>query len=144
MRTAMSRTARPVEVHLRVKARGKNLESESDILILDTKVARDSRRKGELPAASGCVLAIECKYFLAGLPRDEALQYMGVRTAYPSMPSLFVANIFSPKANQCLSNQKWPYEFGVMPDTRFQRHVRSHIREALKRFLIKFDYDHRI
>jgi len=138
-------TARPVQEHLRVKARGRSLESESDILILDTKAARDSRRKGELPTASGCVLTIECKYFATGLLRDEALHYMGVRSGFPpSMPSLFVANTFSPKANQCLSALKSPYEFEVMPDTRFQGHMRSHIREALKRFVIKFDYGYRI
>lgn len=137
--------ARPIEVHVRVKVRGKSLDSESDILILDTRAARDSREKRELPRSAGCVLTIECKYFLVSLPRDEAIHYVGVRASFPAtMLSLFVTNSFSPKANQCLSGSKWPYEFCVMPETRFQTHIRSHIREALKRFIVKFDYEHRI
>ncbi len=136
--------ARPIEVHLRVKVRHKNFDSESDVLLIDTRAARDSRDKQELPRPSGCVLSIECKYYLLGVSRDEALKYIGVRHNFPpSMASLFVTNSFSPKANQCLSNTKGLlFEFGVMPQTRFQTYVRAHIRQEFKTFVNNFDLGH--
>ncbi|MFI5914596.1 hypothetical protein [Dactylosporangium sp. NPDC051541] len=110
-------------------------------MIVDTKVARDCRDKGQLPKANGCVLTVECKYYLAALPRDEALNYLGVRSGFPAtMASLFVCNLFSPRANQVLSGSRQPYEFGVLPGTRFQQYTRAHIREAMRRHVIAFDF----
>ncbi|MDI6104825.1 hypothetical protein QLQ12_40180 [Actinoplanes sp. NEAU-A12] len=137
--------ARPVEVHLRVKVQGRVLACESDVLLIDMQAASDSRDKKKLPKPSGCVLTVEGKHYLGPLPRDEVMQYRGVRSEFPStMTSLFVANSFSVPANQCLSGLKQPYELGVMPRTRFQQHLRSQIREALRRHVIKFDFSHRM
>ena len=138
--------ARPVEVHLRVKVLGKAFESESDVLLIDRQAATDSRNKGELPKPAGCLLTIEGKFYTVPLPRDEAVQYLGVRSQFPpSMASLFAANnCFAAKANQCLSASKHPYEFGVMPDTRFQQYVRSQVRETLRRHVVKYDINHRM
>lgn len=138
--------ARPVEVHLRVKVQGKGLARESDILLIDSQAAIDSRTKGELPKPGGCLLTIEGKFYTVPLPLDEADQYLGVRAQFPaSMASLFAANdCFATKANQCLSALKHPYEFGVMPDTRFQQYVRSQMRETLRRHVVKYDVNHRM
>ncbi|MEU4161726.1 hypothetical protein [Actinoplanes sp. NPDC026670] len=136
--------ARPIEMHVRVKVQGKSFASESDILLLDTKTARESRDKRKLPAAVGCLLSIECKYYLVPLPRDEAIHYLGVRSNLSAkMQSLFVTNSFSAPANQCLGGEPWPYEFGVLPGTRFQQYVRAHIRQIVKRFIVTFDLSHR-
>ena len=135
-------TARPVEVHLRVKVQGKTIASESDVLLLDTKNARDCRAKQQLPKAAGCVLSIEGKYYLTALPADEAFHYLGVRSSFPpSLTSLFASNSFSPRANQCLSGSRLPYELGVLPNTRFQNYTRAHIRETLRRYVARFDFD---
>ncbi|WP_155374782.1 hypothetical protein [Catellatospora vulcania] len=138
--------ARPVEVHLRVKVQWKNFDGESDVLIIDTKAARDSRDKQQLPKPTGCVLTIEGKYYPLGVPRDEALKYVGMRRSFPSsMASLFVTNAFSPHANKCLSHAKGlPFEFGAVPGTRFQTYARAHIREAFKSWAADFDFGYRI
>jgi hypothetical protein len=130
-----------------VKVRSRTFESESDVLIIDTNAARESRRKQRLPSPANCILTVEGKYYLIPLPREEALQYLGVRSNFPStMASLFVTNSFSPKANQCLAQKAaaLPYEFGVMPATRFQAYVRAHIRAALRRHVLRFDFGHRM
>lgn len=138
--------ARPIEVHLRVKVQSKSFDAESDILLIDTKAARVCRDRAQLPKASSCVLTIEGKYYLLGVSRDEALKYVGVRAYFPrTMPSLFVSNSFSPLANKCLSQAAGPppFEFGVMPGTRFQSYVRAHIRDAFKAWVCRFDFGHR-
>ncbi|MEU5903772.1 hypothetical protein ABZ780_05290 [Micromonospora sp. NPDC047467] len=140
--------ARPIEVHLRVRVQvqAKKFDAESDILLVDTKAARVCRDKTQLPKASGCVLTIEGKYYPLGVPRDEALKYVGVRAYFPrTMASLFVTNSFSPSANKCLSQTAGhlPFEFGAMPGTRFQTYVRTYIRDALKKWVAGFDFDHR-
>lgn len=59
--------------------------------------------------------------------------------------TLFAANNrFAAKANQCLSASKHPYEFGVVPDPRFQQYVRSQVRETLRRHVVKYDISHRM
>lgn len=138
--------ARPIEVHLRVKVRSRNFDGESDVLLIDTKAARDSRDKQQLPSPRGCVLTIEGKYYPLGVPRDEALKYIGMRSSFPaSMASLFVTNSFSPHANKCLVHaQRLPFEFGAVPGTRFQTYVRAHIREVFKRWVGRFDFAHRV
>jgi hypothetical protein len=112
------------------------------VLLIDTKAARDSRDKQQLPRPSGCVLTIEGKYYLLGVPRDEALKYVGMRNSFPpSMASLFVTNTFSPHANKCLSHAKrLPFEFDAVPGTRFQTYVRAHIREVFKKWVATFDF----
>ncbi len=134
--------ARPIEVHLRVKVQSKNFDAESDVLLIDTKAARGSRDKQQLPKPAGCVMTIEGKYYPLGVPRDEALKYVGVRSSFPpSMASLFVTNTFSPHANKCLSHAKrLPFEFGTVPGTRFQTYVRGHIRESFKKWVADFDF----
>jgi hypothetical protein len=138
--------ARPIEVHLRVKVQWRNFDGESDVLLIDTKAARDSRDKRQLPKPSGCVLTIEGKYYPLGVPRDEALKYVGMRRSFPpSMASLFVTNTFSTHANKCLSHAKrLPFEFGAMPGTRFQTYVRAHIREVFKGWVAGFDFGHQV
>ncbi|MGW9192512.1 hypothetical protein [Micromonospora chersina] len=138
--------ARPIEVHLRVKVQWKNFDAESDVLLIDTKAARSSRDKQQLPKPSGCVLTVEGKYYPLGVPRDEALKYVGVRNSFPpSMASLFVTNAFSPHANKCLSHAgRLPFEFGVVPGTRFQTYVRAHIRQAFMKWVAGFDLGHRV
>lgn len=66
--------ARPVEVHLRVKVQWKNFDGESDVLLIDTKAARECRDKQQLPKPSGCVLTIEGKYYPLGVPRFRGAQ----------------------------------------------------------------------
>ncbi|WP_018721700.1 hypothetical protein [Salinispora fenicalii] len=138
--------ARPIEVHMRVKVRSKNFDGESDVLLIDTKAARNSRDTQQLPKPPGCVLTIEGKYYPLGVPRDEALKYIGMRNSFPqSMASLFVTNSFSTHANKCLIHaQRLPFEFGAVPGTRFQTYVRAHIREVLKRWVGRFDLAHRV
>ncbi|GIF48191.1 hypothetical protein DFJ67_3522 [Asanoa ferruginea] len=138
--------ARPIEVHLRVKVQWKNFDGESDVLLIDTNAARHSRDKRQLPKPSGCVLTIEGKYYPLGVPRDEALKYVGMRRSFPpSMASLFVTNSFSTHARKCLSHaNRLPFEFGAMPGTRFQTYVRAHIREAFKAWVAEYDFGHEV
>ena len=81
-----------------------------------------------------------------GVPRDEALKYVGMRRSFPpSMASLFVTNTFSTHANKCVSHAKrLPFEFGAMPGTRFQTYVRAHIREVFKGWVAGFDFGHQV
>ncbi|MFI5492386.1 hypothetical protein [Actinoplanes sp. NPDC051859] len=89
--------ARPLEVHIRVTVKGRTFECEFDVLVIDTHMAQDGRDKNKLPTASGCVFSIECKYYVSPLPKDEAVNYLGVRDQFPKMASLFITNSFSAK-----------------------------------------------
>ena len=129
-----------LEVHIGVLVQGRSgVEHECDVLVLEADEARICRQVRASPRTNRCVLAIECKYYLARLPLGVARNFAGLKVDLGPMRAIFAANANSNSVKKYLSYRKLTQEFGALPGSRETDYLRSHIREAFKAYVSRHD-----
>lgn len=131
----------PLEVHIGVKVEGNSgVEHECDVLILDAAEAQVCRQVGASPQTRRCLLAIECKFYTSNLPLHQARAFAGLKTDLGRTDTIFVANANSASAARFLNHKSnLTQEFDALPKSAQIEHLRSHIREAFKKHVLKYD-----
>jgi hypothetical protein len=129
-----------LEVHVGVLVQGNSgVEHECDVLVLESGEARVCRQVGASPSTRKCVLAIECKYYLANLPLGLARGFAGLKDDLGQTHATFAANANSNSVKRYLSHRKLTQEFGAVPGSREIEHLRTHVREAFKAYMSRHD-----
>jgi hypothetical protein len=129
-----------LEAHVGVLVQGSSgVEHECDVVVLEAGEARVCRQVRASPRARKCVLAIECKYYLANLPLGVARGFAGLKDDLGQTHAIFAANATSNSVKKYLSHRKLTQEFGAVPGARETEHLRSHIREAFKAYVSRHD-----
>lgn len=134
-------TAPPVEVHVGVKVQGNSgVEHECDVLVLDAAEAQVCRQIGASPHSRRSLLAIECKFYTSSLPLHQARGFAGLKTDLGQTDAIFVANTNSASAVKFLNHKRnLTQEFDALPASTQIAPLRSHIREAFKKHVLKYD-----
>jgi hypothetical protein len=129
-----------LEAHVGVLVQGNSgVEHECDVLVLEADEARVCRQVRASPRTRKCLLAIECKYYLANLPLGVARGFAGLKDDLGQTHTIFAANANSRSVKKYLSHRKLTQEFGAIPGSRETEHLRTHIREAFKAYVSRHD-----
>lgn len=129
-----------LEAHVGVLVQGNSgVEHECDVLILEADEARTCRQVRTSPRTRSCILAVECKYYLAHLPLGMARGFAGLKDDLGQTHAIFAANTTSNSVKKYLSHRKLTQEFGAIPGSSEVAHLRSHIREAFKAHVSRHD-----
>ncbi len=129
-----------LEAHIGVMVQGTSgVEHECDVVVLDSDEARVCRQASASPRSRRCIVAIECKYYLTPLPLGMARGFAGLKGDLGSTPVIFAANTTSNSAKRYLTHRGLTQEFQAIPGSREVEHLRSHIREAFKSSVSRFD-----
>jgi hypothetical protein len=129
-----------IEAHIGVLVKGASgVEHECDVLVLDALEANASRNSAVSPRASKCILAVECKYYLSRLPLGAARGFAGLKRDLAKPKLIFASNNTSNSVNKYLNHHSFTTEFSAVPGTREVDYLRSHIREAFKTHVSRYD-----
>jgi hypothetical protein len=129
-----------LEVHVGVLVQGNSgVEHECDVLVLEAEEARTCRQVRASPRTRACILAVECKYYLAHLPLSMARGFAGLKDDLGNTHAIFAANTTSNSVKKYLSHRKLTQEFDAIPGSREVEHLRTHIREAFKAHVNRYD-----
>jgi hypothetical protein len=139
-------TAPALEVHVGVYVQGSSgVQHECDVLVLDADEAALCRSERTSPRAAKCLLAIECKYYAAYVPLNQARGFAGLSMDMGNRDhSLFVANVGSGSVTKYLNRQKIARELHAVPGAPEIEGVQSLIREAFKAHVGRSDSNLRI
>lgn len=129
-----------LEAHIGVMVQGNSgVRHECDVLVLDSDEARTCRQIGASPRSRKCILAIECKYYLATLPLGVARGFSGLKNDLGQTRVIFSANTTSDKVKKYLAHHRLTQELQAVPGSAEIIHLRSHIREAFKAHVSRHD-----
>ena len=126
-------TSAPVlEAHIGVLVQGvSGVEHECDVVVLDADEARVCRQVRASPRSRRCLLAIECKYYLASLPLGLARGFAGLKDDLGRADVIFAANTGSNSVKKYLDHRRLTREFQAIPGSREVEHLRTHMGAAL-------------
>jgi hypothetical protein len=128
--------APPLEVHLGVRVQGTSgVLHECDVVVLTAAEADLSRVNAIAPRGNQCLLAIECKFYVAGLGIGLARNFEGLHADLRAKHEIFVANTDGASVVKYLSSRKRAYERNVAPSTPQATYLKGHVREAFKTYL---------
>lgn len=113
---------------------------ECDVLVLEAAEAQVCRQIGASPQSRRCLLAIECKFYTSNLPLHQARGFAGLKTDLGQTDAIFVANTNSASAAKFLNHKRnLTQEFDALPSSTQIEPLRTHIREAFKKHILKYD-----
>jgi hypothetical protein len=135
-----------LEAHVGVRVSGTSgVLHECDVLVLPAEEARISRANGVAPRGSRCLLAIECKYYVATrLDLGLARNFEGLQADLKSKGAIFVANLDSHSVRKYLGSRRREYEHNVSPGTYEADALRQTVRRAFRGYVSEFSPSTRV
>jgi hypothetical protein len=105
-----------LEVHMSVRVQGvSQVLHECDVAVIRADEAATCRLNSVHPRSSQVVLALECKFYTASIPLDEARGYVGLVADLQRGPRFFVVNTQSDSAERYLHRHSMRWEHQVYP-----------------------------
>lgn len=135
-----------LEVHVGVRVSGTSqVLHECDVLVLPAEEARISRANRAAPRGSRCLLAIECKYYVATrLDLGLARNFEGLHADLRSKATIFVANLDSQSVRKYLGSRRREYEHNVSPGTYEANALRQTVRKTFRAYVSEFSPSTRV
>lgn len=126
-----------LEAHVGVRVLGNSgVLHECDVLVLPATEAITSRRQRIAPRGSRCLIAIECKYYVATtLELGLARNFEGLHADLKAKCSIFVANLDSQSIRKYLASRRRDYEHNVSPGSYEVGALQGTIRKAFRDFV---------
>lgn len=140
------RGAPELEVHVGVRVQGSSgVLHECDVLVLPFAEAESSRVNEVAPRGSRCLVAIECKYYVATrLDLSLARNFEGLQADLRAKVGIFVANLDSRNIRRYLVARTREYEHNVSPGSYEVGALQETIRKAFRDFVSMYSPSTRV